>query len=302
MDAAPWQGEYFDKTQGGLFLKIALKDFPASKQTKFLTGNIQITVRNLLKKRDYRISHTPNDGADPGDVPRELWKLPSGKYEIISIVMVDAFGVKRVYAPRGSEARQSFSIKRHCLANLGFWTLSPRGPAGLAARFTMVPNSYEESGRRSESSVAAVIDGFTGLLQESIGGKRVIQGAENNFEGESEMRATVTFTRQIAMFYRLDLFRHNHYAKSIANVLTVYDPNLRRCYMDRLEVNDALKGDVKFTFLLSKSTGTMAKLKHTGGSANDPKLAQCIYYQLAQIQFPVPENMIGELTYSYDVR
>lgn len=298
--AAPsWQGEYFDKTQGGLFLKIALKDFPASAQTKFLTGNIQVTVRNLLKKSEFLISHTP---ADPTDPPREIWKLPSGKYEITSIVMVDTAGVKRTYAPGGKEPRQSFSVKRHCLANLGLWTLAPSGPTGIAAAFTMVPNTYDEAGRRSESSVAAVIDGFSGILQEKFGGRRVLEGAADNFEGESELRATVSFTRQISMFYRLDLFRHNRFAKPIAEVLNVYDPNLRQCYMDRLQDKEELKGDVQFTFLLSKTTGTMAKLKHTGGTANDPKLAQCMYYQLAQIQFPVPENMVGELTYTYDVR
>jgi hypothetical protein len=104
------------------------------------------------------------------------------------------------------------------------------------------------------------------------------------------------------MFYKLDLMKHNDHAKAIAGVLTVYDPNIRKCYTDRLDDNDSLKGDVKFTFLLSKQTGTMAKLKRTGGSLGDPKLAECMYYELSQIQFPVSENMIGELTYTFDLQ
>ena len=44
----------------------------------------------------------------------------------------------------------------------------------------------------------------------------------------------------------------------------------------------------------------MSKLRHTGGSLDDPKLIQCIFQQLGRIQFPVKENMLGELTYTFD--
>lgn len=166
----------------------------------------------------------------------------------------------------------------------------------------MIPNSYSESGSRSESSVAAVVDGFTGLIQQRIGGKKVIEDSEDEYGGANQVRATMTFTRQIAMFYALNLFRHNYLAQQVSQVLVVYDPNLRRCYTDRLEYNESLKGDVKFTFLLAKSTGTMTKIKHSGGTAGDPKLIRCMYLELGAIQFPVSENIVGEVTYTYDVR
>jgi hypothetical protein len=297
-----WKGEYFDQKQGGLYLKTQLKGFKASQQTSYITGNVQITIWNILKKKAYSISHPLGD--DPEGYPRGLYKLPSGKYEVRQIVMVDAAGTKRVWkADPEAGLKQSFLVKRQCLSNLGLWTLSPTGKVGLAVKFAMIPNTYKEEGAKADSSVAAVLNGYTGLIQEKIGGKKVLKGAASNYEGANELRATITFTRQIAMFYKLDLFRHNYHGKAIANVLTVYDPNLRRCYTDRLDFNDALRGDVKFTFLLSKQTGTMSKLKASGGSASgDPKLVECMYNELAAIQFPVPENMIGELTYIFDVK
>lgn len=297
-----WKGEYFDQKQGGLYLKVALKGFKGGKQTSVITGNVQVTIWNILKKKAYLVSH-PLSGADAEDAhPRDLWKLPSGKYEIKQIVMVDANGQKRVWKAE-DEDKRTFLIKRQCISNLGMWTLSPDGKTALKAKFEMIPSAYEEDGDKSESSVAAVLNGYTGLIQEKIGGKKVLRGADNNYEKSNEMRATITFTRQIAMFYKLDLFRHNYHGRAIANVLSVYDPNLRRCYTDRLDFNDALRGDVKFTFLLSKQTGTMSKLKATGGTAaGDPKLVECMYNELGAISFPVPENMIGELTYIYDVK
>ena len=104
------------------------------------------------------------------------------------------------------------------------------------------------------------------------------------------------------MFYRLNLMRHNYHAKTISGVLNANDANLRRCYTDRLDFNDDLRGTVGFTFLLSKQSGTMAKLKPSGGTANDPKLVECLFMELSNMQFPVPDNMVGDLLYTFDVK
>lgn len=296
--ASPWKGEYFNGKQGGLYLKVALEKFPASSQTKFITGNVKITVYNLLSKRSYIISHklAPIEG-----FPREIWKLPSGKYDVRSLEMVDAAGTKRVWNA-GPKTRRTFVIRRQSLANLGLWTLRPLGKDKLGAKFEMISNSYSEDGDKSDSSVAAVFDGFTGLVQERVGGKKVLEGSKDDHAGKNEARAVVTYTRTISMFYALNLFRHNYLAQSISQVLVVHDPDLRRCYTDRLEYDESLRGDVKFTFLLSKTTGTMTKLKQSGGSILDPKLIRCMYLELGQIQFPVRDNMVGEVTYTYGAR
>ena len=143
---------------------------------------------------------------------------------------------------------------------------------------------------------------FNGLIQEAFGGSRVLTGADNDYSTTHELRRSITFNRQIAMFYKLDLFRHNYNSKAFAGVLNTNDVNLRRCYTYRLDFNDDLRGTLSFTFLLSKQTGTMIKLKNTGGTANDPKLVECVFLELSKMQFPVKENMIGELVYTYDVK
>ncbi len=293
-----WNGEFFDSKQGGLYIRLGLKGFRGSSQTSYLTGSVQVVVVDLLKSQPYLISLDPM--TSPQEAPRQLWKSPSGKYEIRQITMVDAAGVKRVW--RDSAEKKSFSVKRQCLSNLGIWMLSPVGKNGLAVEFKSTANTYYEDGAKKDSSVAVVLDGFSGLIQEKFGGKKVLQGAEDNHAGKNEIRATLKFTRQIAMFFSLNLFRHNVYAKQVANVLTVYDPNFRRCYTDRLDFDDTLRGDIKFTFLLSKQTGTMSKIKATGGSLADPKLIECLYKELGHIQFPAPDNMVGELAYTFDTK
>jgi hypothetical protein len=295
--AAPWKGEFFTSKQGGLYVKMLPKNFAASQQTKFLTGNVRLTVYNLLTKRLYIVSHS---FGDIEGFPREIWKLTSGKYEIRSIEMVDMAGQKRRWVS-GPRSRKTFVVPRQSISNLGLWTLKPLGKDKLSVKFDMIPNSYAESSRKGESSVAAVVDGFSGLIQERFGGKKVIEGSGDGYSNNKQLRATITFTRKISMFYALNLFRHNYVAQEVSNVLVVYDPNIRRCFTDRLQEKEDLRGDVKFTFLLSKATGTMNKVKNTGGTASDPKLVKCMYLELGQMQFPIKENIVGEVTYTFDV-
>jgi hypothetical protein len=292
---AEWRGEYFQKKQGGLFVKVQLKGFKG-KKTQYVTGTVNIHLFDLLKKRTYVL---PQPIGNIDGYPDNLRKANAGKYVVKSIELVDPNGVKRTWT--GPE-KKTVVVKRLSLSNMGLWTLSPSGAQGLSVKFAMIPNSYTEEGDKKESSVMAVVNGFTGLVQEKFAGKKLEAAAENNFESGNELRATITFTRQIAMFYKLNLFKHNHHAKAVAQVLAVSDPNLRTCYTNRLDFNDSLRGEVKFNFILSKQTGTMSTLKNTGGSLNDPKLIECMYYELMQIQFPVKETILGELTYTYDVR
>ncbi len=292
-----WSGEYFDKKQGALYFKYQLKGFKAGKQQSVITGSLTVTIRNILKDKLYFLGQAQSAAEE---APRDLWKLPAGKYLIESVTMVDAAGTKRSWEPE--KEGKKFIVKRQTISNLGIWTLSPKGEGGLGVSFKMADNSYSEDGKRKQSSVAAVVDGFTGLVQEKFAGKAAKKGAADDYSSKTEARASYTFTREIAMFYSLNLFRYNYHAKQIAGVLSASDAQIRRCYTDRLDENEKLKGEAKFSFLLSKQTGTMSKLKHSGGGANDAKLIECMYLELGQIQFPVPENMIGELVYTFDVR
>ncbi len=289
-----WNGQYFDKKQGGMFTALELSGF-----SRAVTTNIIVYIEDILQQKPYQISLKP-DNSGPFGGAVAVWLLPSGKYHIKQIVMVDGAGVKRTWIdPSG---KTTLIVRRQCLSNLGEWLLQPLGKDGLRVGFKMVPSRYKESGPKSQSSIAGVFDGFSGMLQEAFGGKKVLQGAADNYGSAHEMRRTISFTRQISMFFKLDLLRQNRYARGVADVLITYDANMRKCYSDRLDFNDELRGDVRFTFLLSKATGTFIKLKATGGSINDPKLSECLYRELSHMQFSVAENLVGELVYTYDVK
>ncbi|MBM4251639.1 MAG: AgmX/PglI C-terminal domain-containing protein [Deltaproteobacteria bacterium] len=289
-----WHGEYFEKSRGAFFISLSLQNFRGG-----FTSEVQVYMTDLLHNNPVMVSLDPS--RQPTSVAGQIWIAATGKYRLDKIELVDGTGAKRTWM--GDADQQRYSVKKQCLSNLGRWIVRPQGADGLALTFEPIANPFKEQGKdRKDSSVAAVIDGKTGLVQEVFAGKKAINNAESDNSTTNELRRSITFTRQISMFYKLDLMRHNYHAKSIAAILNANDASVRRCYTDRLDFNDNLRGTLSFTFLLSKQSGTMAKLKHTGGSANDPKLAECVYLALSSMQFPVPDNMVGELVYTYDVK
>lgn len=290
-----WKGEHFDKAQGGIFLRISFAGFKSSAPTRAMLGPIRITLSSLLDGKMYLITH---EISSLGTGPRQIWKLPSGKFEIETVSMIDPSGTKRQWK-KVKKGQNVVIVRRQCLSNLGTWNISPIGLDGMSLSISMTPSDYREEGPKVESSVAAVVDGLSGMVQEILGGKRVIKASERNFESKSDMRHTVKYNRQISMFYRLDLFKHNYHGREIAKVLDTNDGLIRNCYSTALDATETLKGDLRFTFLLSAKTGTMMKLRHSGGSIVDPKMINCVYTALGQMQFAVPENMIGDLRYTF---
>jgi hypothetical protein len=110
-----------------------------------------------------------------GGSPGQLFVTPTGKYVIKRIEVIDGNGVKRSWT--GSEDGYKFAVKSYCLSNLGRWTFTPQGAAGLAVNFESIPNTFKEPDRsRENSSVAAVIEGPTGSVQAIIAGKRAFFG------------------------------------------------------------------------------------------------------------------------------
>jgi hypothetical protein len=288
-----WKGEYFKKKEGALFVKTIATGFP-----KAATANVQVTLFGIIQQKSFTFSNTQT-AAD--SYPREIWKFASGKYRLDKIELIDGDGVKRTWTGR-ADAPTAVLVPRIMLSNLGVWAISPSGPNGLAVNFTMGRNTYQEKGAASDSSVAAVVNGFTGSVQRVIGGKKVLDGANNDYSNDDTLRASASFTRQIAMFYKVDLFKHNVYSKDVMASLAAFDLNLRSCYTRALDTNANLKGDLVIQVLASAKTGTIRQARKSRGAIADGTMIDCMVNELQQIPMPVQENMVGELTFTFDVK
>jgi hypothetical protein len=114
--------------------------------------------------------------------------------------------------------------------------------------------------------------------------------------------ASYSFVREVAMFYRLDLAENNSLAGSIAAVVRSSEEALRQCYVDRLDDEPDLRGQLALSFELSKTTGNMRKVKSIGGTLKDPKLISCVKERLAKLTFELPRTISGRLDYTFDAK
>ncbi len=289
-----WNGEFFRKKEGGLFVNIRPTGFPSR-----VVGNAQITLYGIIEKQSYVFLNAQTEEGAP---PHDVWKVSSGKYRIESVEFVDHKGKKRRWS-RDPKSPMFVIVSRLMLSNLGLWELSPRGENELAIKFLMAPNTYQEKVSVNDSAVVAVISGFTGTIQAVIGGKNAIKGAGNTSERNViQMNENASVTRDIDMHYRVELFKHQKHAKSLLASITAFDRNLRGCYLAALELDFQLKGDLVFHILTSSITGTIRQAKKNRGSIANAGMIDCLITELQQIPMPVQENMIGELTFSFNVK
>lgn len=279
-----WRGEYFKSKQGGFYLATTLKGSLSSADA------ITVVLRNPLRKRSFKFTADP---VRPNQKPHQIWKIPIGKYKIVSVQVQDASGNIRTIKAK----TRPLVVKKQSISNLGHWIISGNKKT-LNFRIKALPDRYREKAPKHKSSVAYVIDGFSGLTQTVIGGKRVTSGAKTGYSTVDEARITITSTINISMTYALNLFRNNHHARRLIKIFDAADPQIRQCYTDRLESRPSLKGKIKFRFLISRHSRSMKALKKAGGM-EDPKLTSCIYYKLGALTFPVNKNMIGEVTYFF---
>ena len=294
--AKEWKGEIFRPKEGAFYFKQRLTGF---RNPGKILGPVTVTLFNIIEQRSVVIVNAPS----PVDsYPREIWRVPAGKYRIDRLQLADDSGVTRKWLNTGPQSAPLIIVPKVGLANLGVWTLSPDGTSGLGAKFEMAANSYTETSPKTDSSVSAVVNGFTGAIQEVFGGKRVLDGAPSGGGDANTLRAAVSFTRQIAMFYKLDLFKHNRFNKDVMGAVGAFDQNLRGCYTKALSTNANLRGSILFKILISQNTGTMRQVHKGGGTLLDGSVSDCLVLELMQIPLPVRENMIGELTFTFDVK
>lgn len=299
LSLSPWKGEFFTDKQGGLYVKIQALPLVPGMRNEFLE-NIDVTVQNLLTSEFYTFTQKATRPIDP---PQVQWKLPAGKYRVTKIQAYEKNGMVRRWIKEitGKNAKP-FVVSRQCLSNLGVWTLKPVSAAFLDARFEPQANSYKEIGNKSDSAIAAIIDGWSGAIQERFAGKdRLETGKVQNHSRNDEARIVATSTRTIKMFFKLDLFRHNRFSKETAAIIDAGANDLRECYKKGLDKDAQMRGDMQLSLLFSKETGTIKKVRASGGSITDPPVIKCVSDALMGMRFTARENMVGQLTYNFEV-
>lgn len=288
-----WRGELLQPGYGAFYTKLQLKGFKKAARTRNVTTNVFIHLHDERSKRTYVLSQPVVEES------REtlIWKIPAGNYLIAKASFNDNSGRVRTWLSAG---RPMIGIRSLFLSNLGLLTFEPLGLRGLRSTFTPQLNTYINT--MQHDAFAGVIDAYTTKVQESLGGSGLFLDAAKDYGSNQQMRAAFSQQRQIAMFYKVDMVNQDRFAPQISSTVAAQDLDLRRCYMDELDLDPRIQGNVLFNFHIAASDGTMRKIFYRGGSIKSPRLIQCLYYTLGRMQFPLSKALQGSITFYFSYR
>lgn len=287
---SPWKGEYLRANQGAITLQILLEKFARNDALRGQQADVQVIIRDRISGQRYLIlAPTVNQR----DFENIIWKAPVGGYRLESLTRYEQ-GRKQVWYGSGQER---FTVRGMMVSNMGLLRVRPRGQNYLQVQFSAFKPQLLAA---AQSGVfGGMQEAFSGRSQESWKGGMKAATQRNNFGRVDEMRAVITQSRSVSMVYKMDLRQHARYNRAVLPVLQGHDARLRSCYTDRLEDNERLGGTVSFRFILAKHNGTVRKLRYTGGTLKDGKMIKCLYYELAQLHFPVRAPVDGRLTFQF---
>ncbi len=285
-----WKGEYLRSNQGAITMQVLIEGFARNDTLRGSQNDAQIIVRDLKTHRRYLILQPT---LNQRDLEKVIWKAPVGTYLVESFTYYDG-SIKRIWFSSGQER---FSVRSMMIANMGLVRVRPRVKNYLQIRFSAYKLQFPVAAK--SGVFGGVVDAFSGGAQANWKGGMKAASQRHNFGRVDEMRAVITQSRSISMVYKMDLRRYARYNRAVLPVLQGHDARLRSCYTDRLEDNADLGGTVGFRFILAKESGAVRKVAYTGGTLKDRKMIKCLYYELAQLHFPVREPIDGRLIFQF---
>jgi len=290
---SPWNGEYMQADQGALYARFYLDKFQKSRGARDITTSVFMNLRNSKTGEMFVLSQPPTENSSE---PVQVWKIPAGNYTVEKLSINENSGLTRNWVPNGK--KPTILIRYLLVSNLGEIRLSPNRRDSLKVIFLAKPNAFVNVS--NHQSFMGVVDGYKGTLQKRLGGSKLMDDAKDSFGTNDEARVAFTMNRQISMVHLVDSSGSQKSRKLISSTIQAQDADLRRCYMDQLDIADGLRGSVTFKFQISGNNGSFQTLSYNGGTLSNPKAVECLTLALKRMQFPIAKSLSGRLAFQFN--
>ena len=278
--------------QGAMYARFFLDGFLRTRGSKDITTSVFLSIRNLKTGKAYVVTQSAVQSVADSLL---IWKIPAGDYLCEKVTVNENTGITREWA---GKTQPTFSIRSYYLSNLGEIHLSPLRNTELTVNFLPKPNTFTSPG--GEQTFVGVINGYSARLQTKLGGEKLALAAKDNFGSSSEVRTAFSTTRQISMLYQLNSDGSQKSRTLMAATIGAQDSDLRRCYMDQIELAAGLRGTASFKFQIAANSGSFEALDYSGGTLKNEKVLQCLSLTLKKIQFPVVKTLTGRLVFKFN--
>ena len=327
----PFKGDH-PKKSGSFAIRVVPSKSLARK-------DVGVTVVKLVSLDTKKVHNLEIDLGLDYKSPTKTWLLPAGSYKILKMVVNSSKGLFQYVGPHESvfridlgkttklgkwvvierKNRKLSIIKKSGQTQLVQKPKSRATEGGVpvlpserrkvlkqkrqntAKRIRARQKADEAKKTRVGTAIGQGVIRSTKKRQNMLP-KISLPSQQSDARQKNEARVSYTELQTISMFYKIDLKRHNRFARIVQRAINEKDRALRNCYVERLEVKDNLRGNIHFKFIYSKTDGAFRTLKVVKQTLRDPKLVECVYWNLAAISFKVDTDMIGDLTFFYDYR
>ena len=306
------RGGQLPPNEGGMVMTIV----PSRSLAKKDAGTSVIKFVHEPTKRVYKIEF--DLGLDFRRSPK-IHRLPRGSYRIIQLVVNSEAGLHQYRGPHD----KVINIDAGKISQIGRWVVVERKNRRLEILYKPVKNR-PKSKKKNRSKLQVRKDRpqksdvrrrtapgvGTALDDNTVVGSRSRQSmlpqlslpSDGDSRQGSDARITYTVTQTISMLYKIDLQRHNRYARYVQAGIQSVDAKLRQCYGDRLGVKEDLKGSMHFKFIYSKVEKSFRSIKTLEDTTNDPRFVECVYWVLGDAEFRIGTDLIGDVTFFFNVK
>ncbi|MFW7381568.1 MAG: hypothetical protein ACOH5I_22360 [Oligoflexus sp.] len=311
--AGSWQGEPFASNEGGVVFQISLNQ----NLSRIPIETVVVKFYSPAGARYYLLPYRP---AMQTQGAAQVWRLPAGHYKLYDIEFRNRNGT--VARWDGEDSPVGFNIQSGRLANFGRWYAIALPNKSVRVIFRETQPSQSDSGSGSAdantlrklpaeskrkqalpstSSNRKSRQDFRSLSQGNRPTSRLPSDSINP-KKDGGIRAVYKYQRKLDMVYKVNLLRANRFSSVFSESIKRYDNQLRSCFLERFGEFETLQGIVRFKFIYSGSEQLIKNLILTENTMGDKEFVECLYWQILAINFPVRENIVGDLSFQFHLQ
>lgn len=311
-DAAVWKGGAFDKSHGGVYLRLDI----SSKLRAAKANGVIVKLINPQTLHVYSLRYQLLKGKKSSAT---VFKIPSGQYRVLQAGLI-ASG--KFYNFKGP-SREYVSVLPNRISDGGVWYLS--SPQSMVLRFSKTPKKSlrdiakklrsragggtrtvqkakeSDNSKAKEKNLSRNVKPGIRLKARKFEGnlgrkKRLKKLSDGGFDSPADMRAAYSYQQTIALVYKVSTSYNNYYSKHVAKGISAVESKIRECYADALQTKGDFKGAITYRFSYENKS---LKLKLAKDTVRDKKMTECVYWQIAALNIGTRKNITGSIKLNF---
>lgn len=252
----------------------------------------------------------------------QAWRLPPGNFKLQEVEFRSS--EKPTYRWLGN-GQQGFTIQEGKVTNFGRWyaIALPKQQVQIIFREALSdspsipsasPNLQARPSRKQmEQPASSSLPSRDSAREAQAENRSLTQGgrplanprqagSSASREKQEDLRAIYRYQRKLDLIYSVSVIQNNRLSQLFVDRLKQHDGKLRQCFLDRFDEFDTLQGLLRFRYVFSGNEQLIKNLVLLEDTMGDKNFVECIYWLVLGIRFPSKANLIGEMSFQFQLQ